>query len=518
MAETARAAVAGRNQIVVWRAQPGPQTALITCPIEEIFFGGARGGGKTYGIVGDWLQHNRVYGKNTAGLVVRRTRTQLKDFIEKATAIIEPIGGRWKDQAKLFRMPNGAPLHCAFLERDADAENYQGWGMTRVYGEEIGNFPSYVPLAKLKAAMRSGGGIPVGERHTGNPGGPGHTWVKARYIDPSPLGWTVVSDTFHYQGKDYTGERIFIPSKVSDNLLLSANDPNYVRRIMQSGNEALVKAWLDGDWSVIAGAYFPEFSTELHVVSPCELPAHWVRFRSCDWGSAAPFCVLWWAVSDGSLPQFARGALICYREWYGCDEEALRQGRANVGLKLTAEEVAEGILRREGARTRDEGAHKAGTGGERIDMSVIDPAAFARNGGPSIAEKMALAGVHFHAADNSRAGNRGSMSGWDSVRQRLKGEPDGDDGRPLILFFSTCPHVIRTLPALQHDPTHPEDADTDGEDHAPDTVRYGCLARPWVRNAPTPPDARILAVSIGTQSRITINDVLKARRRKRLGG
>lgn len=412
-------------------------------------------------------------------------------------------------------MPNGARLDMAYLERDADAENYQGWSRTRLYGEEIGNFPSLAPLQKLKSILRSAHGIPTGELHTGNPGGPGHVGVKARYIDPAPLGWVPISETFKFQGKEYTGERIFIPSKVSDNLLLAENDPTYVRRIMQSGNDALVKAWLEGDWNVIAGAYFPEFSTELHVVSPEALPAHWVRFRSCDWGSAAPFCVLWWAVSDGTLPQYPRGAIICYREWYGCDEEALKQGRANVGLRLTAEEVATGISEREGARTRDDGAHKAGTGGEKIDMSVIDPAALARNGGPSIAEKMADRGVYFHAADNSRAGVRGSMSGWDSVRQRLKGDAEGDDGRPLMYFFSTCRHVIRTLPALQHDPTHPEDADTDGEDHAPDTVRYGCLARPWIRPAPAPPDKRMLAVSIGTQSQISIADVLKARARKR---
>src|SRR6478736_1314281 len=117
MVETARAAEPKRNQIVVWRAQPGPQTALITCPIEEIFFGGARGGGKTYGIIGDWLQHNRLYGSKTGGLIVRRTRKQLQDFLEKASAIIEPIGGRWKDKDSLFRMPNKAPLHCAYLER-----------------------------------------------------------------------------------------------------------------------------------------------------------------------------------------------------------------------------------------------------------------------------------------------------------------------------------------------------------------------------------------------------------------
>lgn len=414
-------------------------------------------------------------------------------------------------------MPNGGRLDMAYLERDQDAENYQGWSRTRLYGEEIGNFPNYAPLAKLKSILRSAEGIPVGERHTGNPGGPGHAWVKARYIDPAPLGWQPITETIRVRGYETTATRIFIPSKVSDNLLLAKHDPDYVGRIIRSGNEALVRAWLDGDWNVIAGAYFPEFDAGLHVVHPCALPAHWVRYRACDWGSARPFCVLWFAVSDGSLPQFPRGALVVYREWYGCNEEELRQGHANIGLKLTAEQVAEGIIDRE--QRDDEGKLI-----EKISMSVIDPAAKQNHGGPSIAERMGMVnhlgvkGVHFHNADNTRVGTRGSMSGWDAVRQRLRGDSHGDDGRPLLYFFSTCVHSIRTLPALQHDPDHPEDVDTDGEDHAPDTIRYGCSARPWVRSAPTEKPNPPLAVKIGEVTQgLSMQQVLAARSRKRKG-
>ena len=40
---------------VLWEPQPGPQTSFIQCPVFEIFFGGARGGGKTEASIGDWL-------------------------------------------------------------------------------------------------------------------------------------------------------------------------------------------------------------------------------------------------------------------------------------------------------------------------------------------------------------------------------------------------------------------------------------------------------------------------------
>jgi len=102
-------------------------------------------------------------------------------------------------------------VRLSYLERDADADMYQGHNYTRVYVEEVGNFPSPAPVMKLMATLRSGAGVPVGLRATGNPGGPGHQWVKARYIDPVPLGNRIIRDPL-------TGlERVFIPSKVDNN-------------------------------------------------------------------------------------------------------------------------------------------------------------------------------------------------------------------------------------------------------------------------------------------------------------
>jgi hypothetical protein len=91
-------------------------------------------------------------------------------------------------------MPGGGRLTFAYLERDSDADAYQGHSRTRVYIEEVGTFPSSAPIMKLMATLRSGVGVPCGMRLTGNPGGAGHQWVKARYIDPAPLGWRVITE------------------------------------------------------------------------------------------------------------------------------------------------------------------------------------------------------------------------------------------------------------------------------------------------------------------------------------
>ena len=151
------------------------------------------------------------------------------------------------------------------------------------------------------ATLRSGAGIPCGFRATGNPGGPGHQWVSARYIDPAPGGWKIVEDKFQnpFTNESLTRERVFIPSKLTDNRYLGGD---YVASLQMVGSKNLVRAWLEGDWSVIEGAFFPEFSESRHVVSPFRVPDDWLRFRSMDWGSAAPFSVGWWAVASENLP------------------------------------------------------------------------------------------------------------------------------------------------------------------------------------------------------------------------
>jgi hypothetical protein len=357
---------------------------------------------------------------------------------------------------------------------------YWGHAYTWIGWDELPTWPDMLAYTKLKARLRSAHPVPNKRiRATGNPGGPGHHAVKAYFkIDRYPLG----GEVFEEGGM----RRVFVRSRLVDNKLLLANDPKYAERLAGLGSPDLVRAWLEGDWSVVAGAFFPEFGSD-HIIEPFEIPKHWVRLRACDWGSARPFSVGWYGVSDGELSSVPRGALVKYREWYG-----MKDGQPNVGIKLTAEEVADGILARQ---LRD----------EKIDYSVMDPSAFAVDGGPSIAERMAKRRVFFQAADNKRVAQKGALSGWDQLRARLK----GDGERPMIFFFKTCTETIRTLPALQHDEMKPEDVDTDGEDHAADETRYACSARPWVRNAPDIPKARFPADQ-------TVNEIIAAHRKRRL--
>jgi hypothetical protein len=443
---------------IVWAPQPGPQHALIECPLPLVFFGGARGGGKTDGVLGHWARKESIYGSLFNAVMFRRTTVSSEDAIERSRQIYGPLGGKLvMSPQPTWRMPNGGRVAFRYLDKVTDADEWQGRNLSDAWIEEAGQYPTPDPMDKLFGVLRSSGGVPVQMVLSANPGGPGQNWLRERFqLHPFPARPKVIT----VQINEGQIQAAVIPSRIGDNQVLLQADPEYVNRLRMVGSSALVRAWLEGDWSAIEGAFFTEWEEAKHVLPRFTPPKDWLRFRSMDWGFAAPFSVGWWAiVSDpteigGRL--IPRGAMVRYREWYGATGP-------QKGLRLTAEEVADGIRRREE--------------GETIGYGVLDPAAFAQDGGPSIAERMALRGVVFRPADNSRLGRGlGAMGGWDQMRNRLRGQ----DGVPMLYCTEQCEASIRTIPMLQHDPDKAEDLDTTAEDHAADEWRYACMSRPWI--------------------------------------
>lgn len=461
------------------------QAGFIASPARETLFGGSRGGGKTFAVIIDWLVHSEAFERDAKGIVLRRSLVELDDFIETAKDVLEAAGHRWLEQKKSFVSPKGAVLRCRYLDNDKDAGLYQGHQYTRVYVEEVGNFPNEPPIRKMLATLRSAKGIPCQLKATANPGGAGHSWVKARYIDPAKPYTPFSQDG----GKTY---RVYIPARLTDNPYLMQNDPGYIDMIKQAGNAELVRAWLDGDWDVVVGQYFTEFSRDKHIIPTVKLPVSWtVRYRSQDWGSSRPFAVYWQAVADGNpLPgvdrRIPRGALVYYRELYGWN------GSANQGCRYTASKVGQVIVQ---AELDDRNIIEDNNG-----LHKIDPSTFATNGGPSIAEEQARQGAWFTRADNRRTAQGGALAGWDQLRKRLTGE----DGNPMVFFMDNCTHLIRTLPILPADPVQMDDVDSDAEDHAADAVRYGCMARPYF---PPAPETRKRATDGRALSDFTMDDI-----------
>lgn len=260
--------------------------------------------------------------------------------------------------------------------------------------------------------------------------------------------------------------RQFIPAKLVDNPHLSQDDPEYADRLHGMGSDNLVRAMLEGDWDIIAGQAFEKLRRDVHGVAPFEPPADWLCFGSLDWGSTKPFSFGLWTVSNGNaLPDgrvFRRGAMIRYNEVYGWN------GKPDEGLRKEATEVADII--------------KARCGGRKLAYIAADPSMWKVDGGPSIAETMLRRGVVLRKADHNR------LTGYVEVRQRIAGDGgESPEGGPMLFACTNCHAGFwRTMPDIVIDEDHPEDVDTDQEDHCYDEVRYACVSRPWAQSVRKP--------------------------------
>lgn len=486
---------------------PKQWTAFLT-EATEVLFGGAAGPGKSHLMRVAAI----VWCCAISGLQVylfRRVREDLyKNHLEGPKgfrAMLAPLvlGGWCRIIGDEIRFWNGSRIYLCHCKAEADVYKYQGAEIHVLLIDELTHF-SESQYRFLRNRVRMVG-VTLPPEYVGkfprilcgsNPGNTGHLWVKTTFITGTmPLAIRKMPPS---EGGML---RQFIPARLDDNPSMAKDDPSYMDRLSGLGSASLVKAMRDGDWDVVEGAFFDEWSNHQHVLAPFTLPRHWLRFRSGDWGSYSPYSIGWWAVvgddyhlranaSDAgqaaeyqrSARVLPRGALIRYREDYGAK-----------GGKLTAEQVGQRIARLE-------------KNDPKLAYAVLDPATFKEDGGPSIAERINAVLlkeklIPFHEADNTRvsqASSRdrgGPMSGWDLVRSRLIGTAkrsedehggvggvDWTTGRPMLYVFSTCTDFIRTVPVLQHDKARPEDLDTTGEDHAADDGRYACASRPWVKS------------------------------------
>jgi len=197
----------------------------------------------------------------------------------------------------------------------------------------------------------------------------------------------------------------------------------------------LGKAWRDGDWDAFAGMAFPDWNRERHVVRPFEIPAHWLKWKATDGGFRSPFCNHW-LTKD---PDTRR--VYIYREYYQAG--------------LTDRQQARGIL----------------------DMSPESETYFAHYADPALWQRKNMEGKVYSTADEYKAegilltkADNDRLSGIRKMHNLLADLPDGEPG---LQVFETCPHLIEQMSSLASDKTNPEDVDTDQEDHAYDTARYG---------------------------------------------
>jgi hypothetical protein len=418
---------------------PNPKQSMFhSTPAEEAVYGGAKGGGKSCALVMDALAYGLEYPGANAYLFRESYPNLEANLIREWKKAVPKELYKYNESKHMARLITGSYVLFRYVRNERDAETYQGQEFDFLGVDELTKHTKRT-IQLLLSCLRSAKGFPVRFRGTCNPGGKGHGYVKQDYVEATEYGKNITLDPV-------TGNRrIFVPARVYDNHVLMKNDPAYAKRL-ENLPEQERKAFLLGDWDVFIGQVFGEWKRDIHVVEPFEIPHDWPRWRAMDWGFTMPYCVKWYTCDYD-------GRIIVYREIYGCKE-----GQANTGTQETAREVARKVKRLEQ--------------GEEISYGVADPACWSKTGhdGPTIAEVFAEEGAYWNPADNDR------LQGKMQVHQRLRG---WGQGRPGVVYFSTCTHSIRTLPELVYDELKVEDVDTDCEDHAYDTDRYSFMSRPW---------------------------------------
>ena len=427
------------SQKIIFKPNVGPQTDFLAAPEREVFYGGARGGGKSYAMLIDPLRYCHKAGHRA--LLLRRTMPELRDIINHSQRLYSQAfpGAKWREQEKEWRFPSGAKIEFGYAENMTDVLRYQGQSYTWIGIDELPQYPSPDIYNFLRSSLRSvDPSIPVYLRATGNPGNVGSQWVREMFVNPA-----VPNTTFDIRIDTPVGTKIitrrFIPAKLQDNPYLMQTDDYYA--MLASLPEIQKKQFLDGDWDAFEDSAFPEFKKDIHIVEPFEIPKGWQRFRAADWGYSSPACCLWFAIDyDNNL--------WIYRELYT--------------KKITADIFAQKVLELEQ--------------GEYIRYGVLDASTWAKRGdvGPSIAETMIQQGCRWRPSDRTP---KSRINGKLEIHKRFK-FTDDKGKEPGLRFFSTCRNLIRTLPLLPLDDNNIEDINTHTEDHAYDALRYGCMSRP----------------------------------------
>ena len=448
-------------QEAIFKPNPGPQTEFLAAGEQEVLYGGAAGGGKSFAMLADPVRY--LDNPHSKMLLLRRTTEELRELISVSKTLYPRAipGIKWLERDKTWVAPSGATLWMSYLDNDDDVLRYQGQAYNWIGFDELTQWRTPYAWDYMRSRLRTSAntGLKLYSRATTNPGGPGHSWVKRMFIDPEMPGkafWAQDIEsgeilTFpdkHSRAGEPLFKRRFIPANLFDNPYL-AEDGMYEANLL-SLPEHQRKQLLEGSWDLNEGAAFPEFNSKIHVVEPFQIPDSWGRFRACDYGYGSHTGVLWFAVAPRSEQ------LVVYRELYVS--------------KVTAFDLAEMVLEAEE--------------GERIRYGVLDSSLWHKRGdtGPSLAEQMIRQGCRWRPSDRS-AGSR--VAGKNEIHRRLQIDKFSEE--PGLIIFNTCRNLISQLPSIPLDKKNPEDVDTKSEDHLYDALRYGVMTRPKDRRETSSP-------------------------------
>lgn len=519
------------DERIVWSPLPGSQTLAMSCPAHIIIYHGSRGPGKTDSQLMRFRKLvGQGYGRHWRGIIFDREYKNLDDLVSKSQRWFPEFhdGCRFINSKSDYKWvwKTGEELLFRTVKKDQDYWGFHGQEFPFIGWNELTKYPNdnlfemmmscnrssfrpedypfyingdvlnkkgiinYVPKEHKYAVEKYLPEIPLEVFATCNPHGPGHNWVKRRFISASKMGQIKRNTVNVYNPKTQKREDIVktqthIFGSYRENKYLS---PEYVATLESIDEPNKRRAWLMGDWDVVAGGMFDDlWDSRTHILEPFPIPDTWRIDRSFDWGSSHPFSVGWWAESDGceiTLPDGTkrstiRGDIFRISEWYGWT------GRPNEGLRMLAGDIAKGIIEREIAMGIYERVHPGPAdnsiydveNGNSIGASMANPVKINGNNYP---------GVMWIRSDKS-AGSR--KAGWEKMRLYMRQakpqviiDPETKEKsilpreKPGMFIFNNCKMFIDLVPILPRDEIDPDDVDTDAEDHIGDEARYKLLS------------------------------------------
>lgn len=407
------------------------QQSFIDSKAFETLFGGAAGGGKSYGQLIDGLLYALKYPKSKQ-IIFRTTFADLEKSLIRTSMDLYPMSiADYNSSKHTWRFKNGSIIDFGYIQYEKDVYQYQSAEYDVIRFDELTHFTEFM-YTYLISRCRGANPYPKAIKSSTNPGGIGHNWVKERFIE---IGMPNIIHTCKLETGETT-TRTFIPSLVQDNKFMLAYDPDYIKRL-DALPEKERKALKYGDWDIFDGQFFSEFKRNIHVVEPFEIPKDWYVYFVMDYG--LDMLAGYWIAVDYNNHAYV------FREVY----------QPNL-LVSQARDLIKSMTN------------------ENVYIYLAPPDLWNRHKetGKSTADIFAEGGIDLYKTNNDR------IQGWLQMKEWLKiykDEQGCDTAR--LKIFSTCKNLIRCLPQLQHDEKKIGDVATEPHEltHAPDAIRGFCV-------------------------------------------
>jgi predicted phage terminase large subunit-like protein len=292
------------------------QRTFLSLPHTEVLFGGAAGPGKSSALLMAALQYAHI--SDYAAILFRRTYQDLAlpgALMDRAHEWLDGQEGlHWNDTTKTWTFPSGATLSFGYLSTEGDKYRYQSAEFQFIGFDELTQFEE-TQYRYLFSRLRrlEGSSIPLRMRAASNPGGIGHDWVKARFLDSNE------------------SDRLFLPARLQDNPYI--DQASYIESLNHL-DPVTREHLLEGNWEITeSGGMFERQWFEI----VDDVPVHeciWLRY----WDLAAS------DPKPGSSPDWTVGGLVGLSQgtWYVADVQRVQANPGEVEALIRQTAILDG--------------------------------------------------------------------------------------------------------------------------------------------------------------------------------